>query len=108
MIFLVFWTIVCYGITSILVWGSIFEKFRVSVGKLSKFLGELFECVLCTSTWVGVILSLITGGISTFIFPDLHWSINLFLDAMYTAGSVWAMNAIVEFYEENRNSKEIL
>lgn len=108
MITLIFWTVACYGITSILVWGSIFEKFRLYIGKISKFLGDLFDCVLCTSTWVGFGLSLITGGLSILIFPDLHWSITTFIDGMYTAGSVWALNAVVEFYEENKASKEIL
>jgi hypothetical protein len=35
-------------------------------------------------------------------FLDVHWLIGLFFDGMFTAGSVWAVNAIIEFFEESR------
>lgn len=87
--------------TSILVWGAIFESTRVWIKSKSKFFGDLISCTLCTSTWVGFFMSLFLGSISTQYF-DTIWFINLFFDGMLTAGGVWALNAIIEFFEENR------
>ncbi len=98
---LLFYMMAAYGMTSILVWGSIFESPREWIKKHSKFWGDLLSCVLCTSTWVGFFMSLFLGSISTQYF-DTIWIINLFFDGMFTAGSVWAINAIIEFFEESR------
>lgn len=98
---LLFYILCAYGMTSILVWGSIFESTRVWIKKHSKFFGDLISCTLCTSTWVGFFMSLFLGSISTQYF-DTIWIINLFFDGMLTAGGVWALNAIIEFFEENR------
>lgn len=98
---LLFYIIAAYGMTSILVWGSIFETTRQWIKSKSKFFGDLISCTLCTSTWVGFFMSLFLGSISTQYF-DTIWFINLFFDGMLTAGGVWALNAIIEFFEENR------
>jgi hypothetical protein len=84
--------------TSILVWGSIFEPMRIFIKKHSKFFGDLIECTLCTSTWVGFFMSLVLGSLSKQFF-DNFFIVNLFFDGMLTAGSVWALNAIIEYYE---------
>ena len=56
---------------------------------------------MCTATWVGFFMSTIMCGlINTFI--DLHIVPTIFFDGMFTAGAVWAVNAIVEFFEESR------
>lgn len=98
---LLFYIIAAYGMTSILVWGSIFESTREWIKRKSKFFGDLISCTLCTSTWVGFFMSLFLGSISTQYF-DTIWIINLFFDGMLTAGGVWTINAIVEWFEENR------
>jgi len=90
-----------YGMTTIIVWGSIFENLRDWIKNKSKFFGDLISCVLCTSTWVGFWFSLLTGGISG-MFWDLNWFNTIFIDGMFTAGSVWTLNSIVEYFEENR------
>jgi hypothetical protein len=98
---LILWTLIAYGFTTIVVWGSIFENVRQWIKSKSNFFGSLISCVLCTSTWVGFILSIMTGGLTSDLW-DSWWIINVFLDGMYTAGSVWALNSIVEYFEENR------
>ncbi len=98
---LLFYIIAAYGMTSILVWGSIFESTRVWIKSKSKFFGDLISCTLCTSTWVGFFMSLFLGSMSAQYFNTI-WFINLFFDGMLTAGGVWALNAIIEFFEENR------
>lgn len=98
---IIFWIIAGYGMTSILVWGSIFEGTRVFIKKYSKFFGDLISCTLCTATWVGFFMSIMLGGlINTFI--ELPMIPTIFFDGMFTAGAVWAINAIVEFFEESR------
>lgn len=98
---LIFWILVAYGMTSILVWGSIFEKVREFIKKNSKFFGDLISCTLCTSTWIGFFLSICFGGLSTQFF-NIHWTLGIFFDGMFTAGAVWALNSIIEFFEESR------
>ena len=98
---ILFWLLAAYGMTSILVWGSIFESTRTWIKKHSKFFGDLISCTLCTSTWVGFFMSLVFGGLANHYF-NCHWLVCLFFDGMFTAGSVWAINAIIEFFEENR------
>lgn len=95
------WIMIAYGMTSIIVWGSIFESTRVFIKKHSKFFGDLVSCTLCTSTWVGFFMSIVLGGVTSPSF-NIHWSIGIFFDGMFTAGSVWALNAIIEFFEESR------
>jgi hypothetical protein len=90
-----------YGMTSILVWGSIFEKQREWIKSKSKFFGDLISCTLCTSTWVGFFMSIFLGSVSSLFFDTL-WIFNLFFDGMYSAGIVWAINTIIEFFEESR------
>lgn len=104
MITLVIWVLIAYGFTSILVWGSIFEKARVFIKKHSKFFGDLISCTLCTSTWVGFFMSITIGHISKMISinDELPWFMWVFFDGMLTAGAVWIINSIVEFFEESR------
>ena len=97
---LLLWAFMAYGMTSILVWGAIFENQRIWIKAHSKFFGDLISCTLCTSTWVGFFMSFILGGLTNVY--GIHWSIGLFFDGMFTAGFVWAINSIVEFFEENR------
>jgi hypothetical protein len=103
MAILILWAFIAYGMTSIIVWGSIFESTRVYIKKNSKFFGDLISCVLCTSTWVGFFMSIVFGGLTVHIY-DTFYVVNVFFDGMYTAGIVWAINSIVEYFETNRPS----
>lgn len=97
---IILWSFMAYGMTSILVWGSIFENQRQWIKSKSKFFGDLISCTLCTSTWVGFFMSICLGGLTTAY--GIHWIFAIFFDGMFTAGSVWAINAIIEFFEESR------
>jgi hypothetical protein len=46
-------------------------------------------------------MSLVFGGLTNHYFES-PWLFSVFFDGMFTAGSVWAINAIIEFFEENR------
>lgn len=101
MVLLILWAFIAYGFTSILVWGSIFESTRLFIKRHSKFFGDLISCTLCTSTWIGFFMSICFGGLTSKIL-DIHWAPSIFFDGMFTAGIVWTINAIVEFFEESR------
>jgi len=115
MIQLLIFMLVAYGMTTILVYGSIFNGLRQSIHNwgnsdymafngLGKFISSLISCVLCTSTWVGFFLSLVFfSPIHNFI--GLNEYLSVFFDGMLSAGSVWAINAIVEWFEESRPPK---
>jgi hypothetical protein len=94
------WSFMAYGMTTILVYGSIFEKTREWIKLHSKFFGSLITCMLCTSTWVGFFMSIGLGGLTTSF--GIHWIPAIFWDGMFSAGIVWAINGIIEFFEENR------
>jgi len=98
---LILWAFIGYGMSTILVYGSIFEKPRTWIKKNSKFFGNLISCIMCTSTWVGFFMSIMLGSITSKIL-EVNWLFGIFFDGMFTSGIVWAINGIVEFFEENR------
>lgn len=98
---IILWSLAAYGMTSILVWGSIFDSTRAYIKRKSKFFGDLISCTLCTSTWVGFFMSITLGGLIAPVF-GINFILGIFFDGMFTAGVVWMVNAIVEFFEESR------
>ena len=46
-------------------------------------------------------MSLVLGGLTNQYF-NVPWYISLFIDGMFSAGSVWLINSMSEFLEENR------
>jgi len=108
------WILASYGMTTILVYGSIFNGLRnwihrnaepnigwVIFTPVFKFISGLIQCMLCTSTWVGFFMSICLGGLTTRIL-DTHWAPSIFFDGLATCGMVWAINGIIEFFEESR------
>ena len=102
---LIIWILAAYGMTQILVYGSIFDKPRDWIKTNSTFFGDLISCVMCTSTWVGFFFSL------TFFSPTLETMTmipytNIFFDGMLASGSVWALNSFIEWFEKNVPSED--
>jgi hypothetical protein len=105
------WIMVAYGMSNILVYGSIFQGLRNGIkdwgntilpfNGLAKFVGELLSCMMCTSVWVGFFLSFFYYSPSTSLIGVPLW-VGWFFDGMLASGAVWAINAIVEWFEENR------
>jgi hypothetical protein len=57
--------------------------------------------MLCTGTWVGFFLSL------AYFSPNAEYVgqneiLSVFFDGMLSAGFVWAINGVIEWFEENR------
>jgi hypothetical protein len=115
---LVMWMVAAYGMTTILVYGSIFNGLRNLIHMYAKpgigwtifqpifaFISSLIQCMLCTGTWVGFFLSFTTySPWHEFIGFDKNFSI--FFDGMLSAGAVWAINGVIEWFEENRPSNK--
>jgi hypothetical protein len=61
---IVYFCLVAFGMTQIIVYGSIFDNVRPCGG----WFGKLFRCTMCTGFWVGVFLWIINGWTSLFNF----------------------------------------
>ena len=93
-----------YGITNIVVYGTIFNGWRKFWNKINPtFFGKLFSCPLCLSTLVVFALSFTfaTLGYQT---PMSVYGINniplmIFLDGCLTSGCVWIIHTLQEFFE---------
>ena len=94
---LIIWLLAAYGTSQILVFGSIFNKQRTWITRKSTFLGDLLSCMMCTATWIGFLFSVF------FFSPTqtLTWIpyTNIFFDGMLASGGVWAINTIIEWFE---------
>ncbi len=98
--------LVCYGISNIIVYGSIFEGLRDKLTLISPdFWGKLFSCMMCMPFWVGFILSL-GSQISTYTQFSPFYSngldniyISIFLDSCLLSGTTWLIHTLQEHFE---------
>jgi hypothetical protein len=88
-----------YGLTFMLVYGSIFNGIRPTSGKL----GELFHCPLCTGFWSGVFLWSINGFTELFSFD--YNLINAFILGCLSAGSSYLLSMLVDDFGLKINLK---
>jgi hypothetical protein len=107
---LLIWLIAAYGMTQILVYGSIFNEQRnwindwaanefATLQGVGKFISGLISCVMCTSTWVGFLMSFIwSPWVNMF---DVNPIFGVFFDGMLASGGVWAINSIIEWFEKH-------
>jgi hypothetical protein len=108
------WVLMAYGMSNILVYGSIFQGLRNGLERLGngnlvfsgvgKFFSDLLSCMMCTSTWVGFFLGVVLYS-PTNVFLGCNNHVSWFFDGLFASGCVWAFNSIVEWFEENRPVK---
>lgn len=103
---------VAYGISNIVINGSIFEKFREFWKPISpKFFYPLFNCFICFPTWVGFFLSwlvwspteyyqIVTEGVNLSLITIPRGFISVFLDGCLVSGGVWFINTVQEYFEK--------
>ena len=87
---LLYFILCSYGITFILVYGSIFDSIRPTTGTM----GELFKCPLCIGFWAGVFLWSINGFTELFNFD--YNIINPLLLGWLSAGTSYFISSIIE------------
>jgi hypothetical protein len=68
------------------------------------FISELLSCMMCASTWVGFFMSLVAYSPWHEII-GLNQYASIFFDGMLASGAVWAINSVIEWFEENRPNK---
>ena len=113
---LILWMIMSYGMTNIIVYGSIFNKPRNAINELAAdeltalngfwvFVSDMIKCMMCASTWIGFFFGI-------FVYSPVHEILGVnvfaswFFDGMLASGSVWAINSIIEWYELNRPKQD--
>ena len=79
-----------YGMTYILIYGSIFNPVRPNKGKL----GELFKCPLCMGFWVGVFLWSVNHFTELFTYD--YNLINALLLGSLSAGTSYFLSMILD------------
>lgn len=62
----IWFCLISYGLTQILVYGKIFDPIRPKSGKL----GQLLKCPMCTGFWVGLFLWFVKDYTKLFNFDD--------------------------------------
>ena len=100
MVELLVFILVAYGASNIMVFSSIFSKFRGIVGvddENPSFFGKLFGCMMCLPFLWGIILSV-------FMYSpvgqlDIQY-LNVFFDGCLASGSVWVLHTIQERLEQ--------
>ena len=98
--------LVTYGISNIIVFGSLFEKLRDTAQLFSpNFWGKLLNCMMCTPFWVGFFLSLgaLLSGYTQFSpfynvgLENIYLAI--FLDSCLLSGTTWLIHTVQEYLE---------
>ena len=111
---LLIFILIAYGMSNILVYGSIFKKWRNFWEEVSpNFWGTLFTCMICLPTYLGFLGSsliwspteyygIVNSGLSFFsLFIIPKGLISVFLDGCLTSGAVWLLHTIQEAIERH-------
>jgi hypothetical protein len=113
---LLLWMVMAYGMSNILVYGSIFNRPRNyifneadhGIGFLTgfyQFLKGMLSCMMCFGFHCGWFLSISIYSPVHEILGVTPW-VSWFFDGMFASGAVWAINSIVEWFEVNRPKSE--
>lgn len=112
---LLIFLLVAYGISNILVFGSIFKGWRNFWSNVNpNFFGTLFTCMICLPTYVGFFGSwlvwspteyygIVNDGLNLGLFTIPKGLISVFLDGCLTSGSVWLIHTFQEGIERHFN-----
>ena len=113
---LIAWSILSYGLMNIMVYGTIFQGLRnffrkwgedklIPFNVVGEFISGILSCPMCFSFHGGWFLSLLIYSPTNVMFNTPEWC-SWFFDGILSSGAVWAINAVVEWFEENRPSNK--
>ena len=102
--------LICYGLSNIIVYGSIFDKPRNWLNDVNpSFFGKLFSCMLCFPTWAGFLLSIILFSPTLYYGLDdlniFNWVIiakkylSIFFDGLLGSATTWLIHTFQEMTE---------
>lgn len=118
MLFITFlsYILLSYGLSNLIVYANgpfhIFEKWREISHNIGEQFGELFTCMMCFSTWVGLALSLVNSlllpAVAFTPFNIILGSVAPFwfimiLDMGFTSAVVWLIHQLEEMMERTGN-----
>ena len=89
---LLYFILASWGMTQIIVYGSIFESLREWIAERSFWLGTLIHCPMCTGFWAGVFLFGING--CTELFTYEYNLINLLILGWLSSGTSYILNMV--------------
>lgn len=118
-IYIFLYSLMCYGLSSAIVYYSgpfdIFEKWRKTIAYNDKLL-ELFSCMFCLPTNIGMVLSILSIILSpympftpfTIMFSGNYIMLPLIIlfDGLYTGAIVSIIDAIITRIERNNDKQE--
>lgn len=89
-------------------WG-VFEWWRQVANNISEGFGKLFTCMMCFSTWVGLVASIVDLLLANAAFTPFNiilagsglWWLIPVLDAGLTSGTVWLVHNFEEACERH-------
>lgn|SRR5574344_1061720 len=112
---LIIYSVTVYAISNMFVYANgpfgIFDKIRQIASRIGKQFEELFSCMICFPTWVGIFMSLINliffpeCGLTPFncILPHEEWMWIIIFDAAYASGITWLIHTCQEAIERTNN-----
>jgi|TARA_R110002167_G_scaffold274_8_gene1391 hypothetical protein len=89
---LIYFVLSAYGLTQILIYGSIFNKIRPSKSWLSGF-GILFHCPMCMGFWIGLFLFGINEYTELFTFE--YTFANALILGWLSSGTCYLLSMLV-------------
>lgn len=92
---LIYFILVCYGMTQIILYGSIFDKIRPSPEFLYGF-GKLFYCSLCMGFHVGWAVFLMFWYSGFQLWSNVY--LGCFLYGCLSSGTTYIMSMLVDDY----------
>ena len=116
MINIIIFILFAYGLSNLLVYGmgpyDILDYIRNTSKKIFGKLGNMLDCMMCTSANIGWVVSLTniilfpTIGITPMMVlygALLPWYVIIFGDLCITSGAVWLVHTCQEFFESFAN-----
>ena len=118
MLFITFlsYILLSYGLSNLVVYANgpfhVFERWREISHNIGEQFGELFTCMMCFSTWVGLALSLVNSlllpAVAFTPFNIILGSVAPFwfimiLDMGFTSAVVWLLHQLEEMMERTGN-----
>lgn len=102
-----------YGVSNMVVYArgpfALFEKWRGFTARISGGFGELFSCMICFPTWVGIVSSVMDIMFTGFSFTPFNillggtapcWFV-IGMDACFTSGTVWLLDQLENAFERH-------
>ena len=107
------YTLFAYGVSNMVVYArgpfAVFERWRGMAARISGGLGEMFSCMICFPTWVGIVSSVMDIMFTGFSFTPFNilfgdsapWWFLVGMDACYTSGTVWLIDQLETAFERH-------